>query len=48
MKLIDAGDLALQLMKIHGIQDWNFEFDNAKRRFGCCNYQYEELVYLNI
>ena len=40
MKLNEARDLAIQLMTKHGIieQGWRFEFDNAKRRFGCCNY----------
>ena len=36
MELSDARALTLQLMKEHGIEYWNFEFDNAKRRFGCC------------
>jgi hypothetical protein len=40
MKLNEARDLAIQLMTNHGIveQGWRFEFDNAKRRFGCCKY----------
>jgi len=38
MKLKEARDLAISLMKEHGIFDWKFEFDNAKKRFGCCNY----------
>ena len=55
MKLIEAQTLAIQLMVKHGLleQNWYFEFDNAKRRFGCCNYRYKrislskELVQLN-
>ena len=30
MELEDARELALQLMKHHGLEFWNFEFDNAK------------------
>ena len=45
MKLIDAQTLALQLMVDHGLleQNWYFEFDNAKRRFGVCNYRYKRI-----
>lgn len=41
MRLNEAKDLAITLMKEHGIlqQGWKFEFDNAKRRFGCCKYR---------
>lgn len=41
MKLNEARDLANDLMIKHGIaeQGWRFEFDNAKRRFGCCKYR---------
>jgi hypothetical protein len=40
MKLNEAKELAIELMNKHGIieQGWRFEFDNAKRRFGCCKY----------
>lgn len=40
MKLNEARDLAIELMNQHGIIEngWRFEFDNAKRRFGCCKY----------
>jgi predicted SprT family Zn-dependent metalloprotease len=45
MKLNEARDLAISLMKEHGIwSNWNFEFDNAKRRFGCCNYRYKTIT----
>jgi len=25
-------------MMEHGLADWNFQFDHARRRFGCCSY----------
>jgi predicted SprT family Zn-dependent metalloprotease len=25
-------------MRQHGLKDWSFRFDRAKRRFGCCYY----------
>jgi predicted SprT family Zn-dependent metalloprotease len=41
MNLLVAEKLALNLMKQHGLTNigWSFEFDNAKRRFGCCDYR---------
>ena len=33
-----ARDLAHTLMARHGLGDWTFKFDRAKRRFGACNY----------
>jgi len=46
MKLNEARDLAIQLMTKHGIieQGWRFEFDNAKRRFGCCKYRSKRIT----
>jgi hypothetical protein len=40
MELLQAKKLAIDNMYFHGLLDegWNFEFDTAKRRFGCCNY----------
>jgi predicted SprT family Zn-dependent metalloprotease len=38
MELKKAQDLAKSLMVKHGISDWAFKFDTAKRRFGCCIY----------
>lgn len=40
MELIKARELAIELMEKHDlmISGWRFEFDNAKRRYGCCNY----------
>jgi predicted SprT family Zn-dependent metalloprotease len=34
----DAATTARQLMDLYGLKEWRFVFDNAKRRFGCCNY----------
>lgn len=31
-------DVAIGLMNSHGLGHWNFKFDNAKRRFGCCSW----------
>lgn len=46
MKLNEARDLAIQLMTNHGIiqQGWRFEFDQAKRRFGCCKYRSKRIT----
>ena len=38
MNLSAAMTLAKQLLKKHSLQDWNFKFDYARRRFGCCNF----------
>lgn len=45
MNLQDAKNLAIQLMNQHGLIDngWHFEFDNAKRRFGCCVHTYKRI-----
>jgi len=45
MQLHEAKELAIQLMNQHGLLDlnWYFEFDNAKRRFGICNYRYKKI-----
>lgn len=37
MKTSEAGILALELMKAHGLTDWTFRWDRAKLRFGMCN-----------
>ena len=36
MNLYAARDLALALMRRHGLHDWAFAFDHARRRFGSC------------
>ncbi len=38
METKDAEELAISLMQKHGLKDWKFVFDHAKRRFGACNY----------
>jgi predicted SprT family Zn-dependent metalloprotease len=38
MELKTTQELAESLMKLHGLRNWRFEFDSAKRRFGCCSY----------
>ena len=38
MDLLKARELAHNLMKQHGLELWNFEFNNAKRRFGICRH----------
>jgi len=37
MLLSEAKKLAESLMQRHGLNDWSFHFDRAKRRFGSCN-----------
>lgn len=41
MTIIETRHLALDLMQQHGLTDWNFQFDYAKRRFGFCNFKYK-------
>jgi predicted SprT family Zn-dependent metalloprotease len=36
MDLNQAAAIARQLMNEHGLADWQFHFDHARRRFGCC------------
>lgn len=38
MNLYEARHLARTLMKEHGLEGWSFDFDHARRRFGCCNF----------
>jgi peroxiredoxin Q/BCP len=46
MDLIKAQTLAKQLIEQHGLKEhgWRFQFDNAKRRFGCCKYRSREIT----
>ena len=37
---MEARELALGLMKQHGLEFWHFEFDRAKKRFGSCQFRY--------
>lgn len=41
MEIKDAFNLGTKLMMQHNLlqSGWMFEFDNAKRRFGCCDYR---------
>ena len=53
MNLDDARTLAITLLRQHGLTNWTFRFDNARRRFGSCKYGSRQitlsrsLVYLN-
>ena len=38
MKREDAQHMAIQLMQLHGLQDWVFRFNRARRRMGACFY----------
>ena len=46
MDLVKAEQLAIELMNKHNLIDngWQFEFDNAKRRFGGCNYTWKKIT----
>jgi predicted SprT family Zn-dependent metalloprotease len=37
MDLVRARWIAYTLLAQHGLGDWKFEFDHARRRFGCCH-----------
>lgn len=42
MELAAADKIAMELMWEHGLDvesGWGFQFDHARRRFGCCNYR---------
>ncbi len=38
MELTRARELARRLMDTHGLHEWTFRFDSAKRRAGLCRY----------
>lgn len=44
MKQVDAIRLAWKLMKEHNVEDWGFEFDRAKNRFGCCHHDSRKIT----
>ena len=46
MELKEARAMALELMEKHGLP-WNFEFDDARNRFGSCD-GYNEVITLSI
>jgi len=45
MDLYEARKLAIELMDKHELllSGWYLSFDNAKRRFGCCNYGLKQI-----
>ena len=45
MTLSQTYDIAVSLMRQHGLiqKGWCFDFDQAKRRFGVCNYTLKEI-----
>lgn len=47
MNRFDAEKMARQLMAEHGLRDWYFWWDRAKRRFGCCHYR-RKLITLSL
>ncbi|MCF7917926.1 SprT-like domain-containing protein [Candidatus Gracilibacteria bacterium] len=38
MDILIAQNIAQELLRTHGLLDWEFRFDRAKYRFGYCNY----------
>lgn len=43
MLLTEAQQLATKHFKAYGLDDWTFTFDNARQRFGLCNYTYRRI-----
>lgn len=39
----DAKELAVELMRQHGLDGWRFRFDSARRRLGACWHQRREI-----
>ncbi|MBC8108400.1 MAG: SprT-like domain-containing protein [Anaerolineae bacterium] len=39
VNLFEAKHLANDLLKQHGLSDWTFRFDHARRRFGSCQWK---------
>lgn len=39
MQYSNAASLARELMNLHGLGHWTFQFDRAKCRAGCCKYR---------
>ena len=46
MHPFDARELARSLIREHGLAEWAFRFDHARRRFGCCRVS-EKLITLS-
>lgn len=38
MTLVEINNLAFRRLYEHGLNNWKFKWDNAKRRFGCCDH----------
>jgi len=47
MEALTAKRLALELMQKHELttKGWKFEFDNGKRRLGCCKYRVKTISF---
>ena len=45
MKVLEAYELATKLLQEHGLRQkgWVIDIDNAKTRFGCCNFTKKEI-----
>lgn len=43
MDLIEAKNLAIQLMREHGLYGWRFDFSRGKRTVGLCNYSRKKI-----
>ena len=43
METKDIEHLAQRLLVDHNLTDWQFRFDHARQRCGCCNYQRREI-----
>jgi len=41
MNLLHAQNLATKLITNYELKQWQFKFDRAKRRFGCCNFSHK-------
>ena len=44
MKREDAQQMARELMNQHGLSEWSFRFDRARRRAGLCVHSRKEIT----
>lgn len=44
MDIEQARDLAIELMREHGLEGWTLMFDRSKRRAGSCNLGYQRIT----
>ena len=44
MELNRAEKMSREMMDEHGLTDWKFAFDRAKRRFGLCRYKHRQIT----